>query len=40
MNKAEELKPWAIIIISLPVIPHEELDNIPVSISPIWPTEE
>lgn len=40
INKAEELSPWATIIINLPVMPHEELDNIPVSISPICPTDE
>lgn len=40
INRAEELSPWATIIIKLPVIPHDELDNIPVSIKPIWPTDE
>jgi len=40
INSAEDLSPCATIIISLPVIPHDELDNIPVSIKPIWPTDE
>jgi len=40
INNAEDLRPWATIIISLPVIPHEVFDNIPVSIRPIWPTDE
>lgn len=40
INKAEELRPCATIIINLPVIPQDVFDNIPVSINPIWPTEE
>lgn len=40
INKAEELRPWATIIIKLPVIPQDELDSMPVNIKPIWPTEE
>jgi len=40
INRAEDLNPWATIIMSLPVMPHEVLDNIPVSIRPICPTDE
>ena len=40
INSADELNPWATIIIRLPVIPHAEFDNMPVSINPIWPTDE
>jgi hypothetical protein len=35
INKAEELSPCATIIIKLPVIPHDELDNMPVNIKPM-----
>jgi hypothetical protein len=34
-NRAEDLNPWAIIIVSDPINPHDELDNIPASINPI-----
>jgi len=40
INRAEDLNPWATIIINLPVIPQDELDNIPVNINPMCPTEE
>jgi hypothetical protein len=40
INNAEDLRPWATIIISLPVIPHDEFDSKPVSINPMWPTDE
>lgn len=40
INSADELNPCAIIIIKLPVIPHTELDIIPVNIKPMWPTDE
>lgn len=40
LNNADEHKPWAIIIISAPPIPHIEFDIMPASISPIWPTDE
>jgi len=40
MNNADELSPWATIIINLPVIPQDELDNMPVSIRPMCPTDE
>jgi len=40
INNAEDLRPWANIIIRLPVIPHEVLDNMPVNIRPMWPTDE
>jgi hypothetical protein len=40
INKADELSPWATIIIRPPVIPQDELDNIPVSIRPMCPTDE
>jgi len=35
IKRAEDLRPWAIIIARAPDIPHEELDNIPASIRPI-----
>jgi hypothetical protein len=35
IKSAEELRPWATIIIKLPVIPQAELDSIPVNIKPI-----
>jgi len=37
---ADEHKPWAIIIIIVPDIPHLENDNVPEIISPICPTDE
>jgi hypothetical protein len=40
LNNADEHNPCAIIIINAPLIPHIELDNIPASIKPMWPTEE
>lgn len=40
INRAEDLRPWATIIISAPVIPQEVLDSIPVNISPMCPTDE
>ena len=40
MNRADEPRPWAIIIIRAPAIPHVLLVSIPASISPMWPTEE
>lgn len=40
MNRADEHRPCAIIIISAAVIPHDEKDIIPASIIPIWPTDE
>jgi len=40
MNRAEDLKPWAIIIIKAPYIPQEVLVSRPASINPMWPTEE
>jgi len=35
MNRAEDLRPWAIIIIRAPVKPQMLFDNIPASIKPI-----
>ena len=40
INSADDLSPCATIIIKLPVIPQEEFDSIPVSISPMCPTDE
>jgi hypothetical protein len=40
MNKADDLRPWAIIIIRALDMPHVEFDSIPVSINPICPTDE
>lgn len=40
INNADELSPWAIIIINELDKPQAVLDNIPVSINPIWPTDE
>jgi len=40
INRAEDLSPWAIIIIRALDNPHRELDIIPASINPIWPTDE
>ena len=40
INRADELNPWATIIIKLPVMPHDELESNPVNINPIWPTDE
>jgi hypothetical protein len=40
INRADDLSPWATIIISAPVMPQEVLDSIPVSISPMCPTDE
>lgn len=40
INSADELNPWATIIIRPPVMPQDELDNIPASIRPICPTDE
>jgi len=40
INRADELRPWAIIIIRALERPHTVFDNIPVSINPIWPTDE
>lgn len=39
-NRAEEHKPWAIIIIKPPHSPHFVLVDIPASIIPICPTDE
>jgi hypothetical protein len=39
-NKADDLRPWAIIIANLACIPSLELDNIPATINPMWPTDE
>lgn len=39
-NRADDLNPWAIIIVSDPINPQDVLDNIPVNISPMCPTEE
>jgi hypothetical protein len=39
-NNAEDLSPWAIIIARLACIPNFEFDSIPVTMRPIWPTEE
>lgn len=39
-NRADEHKPWAIIIISAPESPHLVFVDIPANIIPIWPTEE
>jgi hypothetical protein len=40
INSADDLSPWAIIIIRALDIPHTELDSIPVSINPMCPTDE
>jgi len=40
INKADDLNPWAIIMIRALDIPHIEFDSIPVNISPICPTDE
>lgn len=40
INNAEDLRPCATIIISLPVIPQLVFDIIPASIKPICPTDE
>lgn len=40
INRAEDLSPWAIIIIRALDKPHSEFDNMPASISPICPTDE
>lgn len=40
INNADELKPWAIIIIRAPAKPHALFDIMPASISPMWPTDE
>lgn len=40
INSADDLNPCATIIIKLPVIPQDELDSMPVSIRPMWPTDE
>jgi len=34
-NRAEDLKPWAIIIVRAPINPQDVLDSIPASISPM-----
>lgn len=39
-NRADETKPWAIIIARLPYIPVVVLDMIPAVIRPICPTDE
>jgi hypothetical protein len=39
-NIADEHSPCAIIIISVPDIPHEDIDMVPEIIKPICPTEE
>lgn len=40
INSADDLRPWAIIIIRALDIPHEVLASIPVSIRPMCPTDE
>ena len=40
MNSAEDLKPWAIIIIIAPVIPQVVIDMQPAISSPICLTDE
>lgn len=39
-NKAEDLRPWAIIMASAACIPQFVLVFIPAIIRPMWPTEE
>lgn len=39
-NKAEEHRPWAIIIVSEAAQPQEVLDIVPATKRPICPTEE
>jgi hypothetical protein len=39
-NKADDDRPWAIIISRPPIKPHFVLDNMPASINPMCPTEE
>jgi len=40
IKRADELNPWAIIIINAPYIPHVVLVSSPASIRPICPTDE
>jgi len=39
-KSAEEHRPWAIIIMIVPDIPHNEYERVPVIINPICPTDE
>jgi len=39
-NKAEDLKPWAIIIARAACNPQLEFIKAPATIKPMWPTEE
>lgn len=39
-NRADDDRPWAIIINAAPINPHWELDNLPANINPMWPTDE
>lgn len=39
-NNAEDLNPWAIIIIRALESPHIEFESIPANISPMCPTDE
>lgn len=40
INSADDLNPWAIIIIKALDKPHVVIVNIPVNINPICPTDE
>lgn len=39
-NRAEDLRPWAIIIVKEPIKPHDVFESMPASINPICPTDE
>lgn len=39
-NNAEDTRPWAIMIIILPEIPHVVADDIPAIMNLMWDTEE
>lgn len=40
IKRADDLRPWAIIIASAPHIPQDVFVRRPASISPMWPTDE
>jgi len=40
INISDDVKPWAIIMVSLAYCPHFILDRHLMIISPMWPTDE
>lgn len=39
-KSADEVKPWATIIIMAPILPRRFIEKIPHKVNPIWATEE